>query len=55
MHRICFTVGVLFLVAAAWAATAAESERPNFLLLMADNWAWPHAGACGDPSGAVDE
>ena len=24
-------------------------ERPSFLVLMADNWAWPHAGCLGDP------
>ena len=24
--------------------------RPNILLLVADNRAWPHAGACGDRS-----
>lgn len=24
--------------------------QPNILLLIADNWAWPHAGACGDRS-----
>ena len=23
-------------------------KRPNILLLLADNWAWPHASACGD-------
>ena len=27
-----------------------EPSRPNVLLLLADNWAWPHAGACGDKS-----
>ena len=24
-------------------------ERPNILLVLADNWAYPHASACGDP------
>ena len=24
-------------------------ERPNILLLLADNWAWPHASIAGDP------
>lgn len=28
---------------------ATAAEQPNFLLLMADNWSWPHAGAYGDP------
>lgn len=23
-------------------------RKPNILLLLGDNWAWPHAGACGD-------
>ncbi|MEP7366805.1 MAG: sulfatase [Acidobacteriota bacterium] len=23
-------------------------KQPNILLMLADNWAWPHAGACGD-------
>lgn len=26
----------------------AQAERPNILLLMADNWAWPHCGVGGD-------
>jgi arylsulfatase A-like enzyme len=40
------------------APAAAESEaldrpkasllRPNILLCIADDWSWPHAGACGD-------
>jgi arylsulfatase A-like enzyme len=50
MYRIRPILGGIFFVAALHQlATAAESDRPNFLLLMADNWAWPHAGACGDP------
>ncbi|MBI3208775.1 MAG: sulfatase [Candidatus Solibacter usitatus] len=32
---------------AAPALLAAE-KRPNILLLLADNWAYPHAGSCGD-------
>lgn len=28
--------------------TAAQ-ERPNILLLIGDNWSWPHAGTLGDP------
>ncbi|HVX60963.1 MAG TPA: sulfatase [Pirellulales bacterium] len=41
----------LTLVASSWLAQvhAAES-RPNVLLCLADNWAWPHAGALGDPT-----
>lgn len=26
-----------------------SQSPPNFLVLMADNWAWPHAGCLGDP------
>ncbi len=26
----------------------AQAERPNILLLLADNWAWPHCGIGGD-------
>lgn len=29
--------------------TAAGKQRPNILLLLADNWAWPHASVYGDP------
>jgi arylsulfatase A-like enzyme len=49
MHRIRLTLAVCLVAAFHACATAAESDRPNFLLLMADNWAWPHAGAYGDP------
>lgn len=27
----------------------AADNRPNILLILADNWAYPHASACGDP------
>ncbi len=27
-----------------------RKNQPNILLLLADNWAWPHASACGDSS-----
>ncbi len=27
-----------------------RKAQPNILLLLADNWAWPHASACGDKS-----
>lgn len=37
------------LMAAASSATAAPGKRPNILLILADNWAWPHAGILGDP------
>jgi arylsulfatase A-like enzyme len=31
------------------AAMQARQSRPNILLLLADNWAWPHASIYGDP------
>jgi N-sulfoglucosamine sulfohydrolase len=34
----------------AGAAAALGKRRPNILLCLADNWAYPHAGACGDPA-----
>ena len=26
-----------------------DSDRPNILFMIADDWGWPHAGAYGDP------
>ena len=40
-------IGVVLLAVIAVPLLPA-AERPNILILMADNWAWPHAGACGD-------
>lgn len=34
----------------AWGPAARGAERPHILLLLADNWSWPHAGALGDPT-----
>ncbi|MBL9211722.1 MAG: sulfatase [Opitutaceae bacterium] len=31
-------------------AVSAAGPRPNILLFVADNWAWPHAGVLGDPT-----
>src|SRR5262249_25860606 len=31
------------------AAFAANQSKPNVLLMLADNWAWPHASAYHDP------
>jgi arylsulfatase A-like enzyme len=28
---------------------AAESQRPNLVFFMADDWSFPHAGILGDP------
>ena len=33
----------------ATAAFAAAKSRPNVLLMLADNWAWPHASVYHDP------
>src|SRR5689334_8421804 len=49
--RLLILVGTL----AAWVVAtrqvaAAPDARPNILLAIADNWAWPHAGALGDPT-----
>ncbi|MBT5379657.1 MAG: sulfatase [Opitutae bacterium] len=30
------------------ASCASATERPNIVVLMADDWSWPHAGALGD-------
>jgi N-sulfoglucosamine sulfohydrolase len=40
---------VLVCLSVLVSAAAEPKERPNFLILMADNWAWPHAGVYGDP------
>lgn len=42
---------VISMLLDATSAFAAEipTERPNLLILMADNWAWPHASVYGDP------
>lgn len=38
----------LLAVFLAWCAHAEAAEQPHILILMADNWAWAHAGAYGD-------
>ena len=30
-------------------ARAAEQDRPNIIMLLADDWSWPHVGILGDP------
>lgn len=48
MHRTASFIA-MFCAALLWAAPGSAAEaRPNIVLLMADNWAWPHASACGD-------
>src|SRR5438105_4078622 len=53
MNRTTFRVLVSSCLAifAATSVSAAEpppDKRPNILFAMADDWAWPHAGAYGD-------
>ena len=31
------------------AGAASKPDKPNILLLLADDWSWPHAGMLGDP------
>ena len=47
MNRRRFLASVPAL-AGAWRARAA-AQRPNILLCIADDWAWPHASIYGDP------
>jgi arylsulfatase A-like enzyme len=44
-----FLVMAGLLVLGARPLGATENRRPNILFVLADNWAWPHAGALGDP------
>ena len=31
------------------AADVSNTDKPNILFILADNWRWPTAGALGDP------
>ena len=42
-------VCVLILLCLASLSLARAADRPNILLILADNWRWPNAGALGDP------
>src|ERR1051326_2014867 len=46
--RTFFLVVALALSNAGIAAEKAPPARPNLLFFLADDWAWPHAGAYGD-------
>src|SRR5438477_11320490 len=51
VRRCVFSVPILACVALLSdqaAAAQPSSTRPNILFLLADDWAWPHAGAYGD-------
>ncbi|NBQ58836.1 MAG: hypothetical protein EBU32_10745 [Opitutaceae bacterium] len=41
--------GLLTLFFLASLSLARAADRPNILLILADNWRWPTAGALGDP------
>ena len=40
--------GAVSTAAAMLPRPVAAAPRPNILFCVADDWAWPHAGACGD-------
>ncbi|MBT3570145.1 MAG: sulfatase [Opitutae bacterium] len=45
----CFPASVCCLLPLfAFVSWASAAERPNILVLMADDWSWPHAQALGD-------
>jgi N-sulfoglucosamine sulfohydrolase len=46
--HVCVFAVVLACLGGVQAAET-KVQRPNILLLLADNWAWPHASAYGDP------
>ncbi len=48
MHTRYTAVFLLMAGLAVPCATRA-GDRPNILLVIADDWSWPHAGAYGDP------
>src|SRR6516165_6265724 len=46
--RMVGAVALALLACAPAAARAPTDRRPNILVAMADDWAWPHATAYGD-------
>ena len=45
----CFLASVCCLLLwLPWASCASAAKRPNIVVLMADDWSWPHASALGD-------
>jgi len=48
MRNSCRLAIVCAFLCALGRLQAADPSRPNIVLLLADNWAWPHAGAYGD-------
>lgn len=45
----CAITAFLLAMFAPVVSQGAEEARPNVLLIIGDNWRWPHAGALGDP------
>jgi arylsulfatase A-like enzyme len=48
MKALCRATLCLVLAASAAAAQSSDARRPNILLVIADDWSYPHAGAYGD-------
>lgn len=44
IHRLIILASIL-----PFTLVHAESSRPNILLLIADDWGWPHASIAGEP------
>jgi len=49
LSRRSFVASVLLSPCALAAAKPGRRKRPNILLLIADDWSWPHASILGDP------
>jgi arylsulfatase A-like enzyme len=46
---LALPAALLLALPAGAAPDPAAARRPNILVLMGDDWSWPHAGALGDP------
>src|SRR5438093_7672918 len=47
-HMACLILILCALVYLTFNTVATADARPNILYCLADDWAWPHAGAYGD-------
>ena len=45
-----FALGFALAAGAHAAPAGSDAPRPNILLAIGDNWAWPHASVLGDPT-----
>lgn len=50
MRRRTSWILVIAVVATLGSGERAGAAPPNLLLVLADDWSWPHAGAYGDPT-----